>query len=142
MADLIPPFGRVFLGPTGALVQFTTDPEPYSPYLWPKRFSVHPGIGGAVTIQDFGVFAKDRRVNLRGGDPNSWMDQEVVRAMDEFFRTKAGLFNFTDFLLNDFTVFIESFTHKPHPNLVISEYEMVLHVLTINLLFGATYTGT
>lgn len=138
MPPLIPAFARVALGPTGAQTTFTTDPEPYEPYRWPKRVSVHRGLQGAITIQDFGVFAKDRQLQLS----HDVMDDEVIKTLDGYFRTKGATFRFTDWLGNDFTVFILSFTHVPHGRLAISSYELALHVLGITQLFGSPYTGS
>lgn len=135
-------FGRVTLGPTGAEVTFTTDPDPYEPYQWEKRMSAHKGIGGAVTIQDFGVFKKDLILNLRGSPTTSWMDNDLVKTVDGFYRVVKGLFHYTDWLGNDFTVFIESFTFSPHVQVNVSSYELRLHVLGITTLLGSAYTGT
>lgn len=133
-------FGRAALGPTGSQTTFNCDPEPYEPYQWPKRHSVHPGLQGAVTIQDFGVYAADRRLTLRGGFDQP-MDDDVVKTMDGYYRSRGTKYRFTDWLGNDFTVFIASFTHTPHGRLAISSYQMELQVVSIQLLFGAAYTG-
>ncbi len=138
MPPLIPPFGRVSLGPTGAETTFTTDPEPYEPYRWEKRQSEVQVLNGGVVHQDFGVFAKDRRLLLR----HETLDDTVVQAIDGYYRTRGSVFHFTDWLGNDFTVFIADFTHTPHGRLLVSGYQLQLLVTGITTLFGAAYAGT
>jgi len=136
----IPAFGRLTIGPTGGETTFTTDPEPYEPYQWPKRHSVHPGLQGAATIQDFGVFAADRRLTLEGSFDQP-MDDTVVKILDGYYRTRGATFVLDDWLGNKFTVFIAAFTHRPHGRLAISAYRMELQVVSITNLFGSAYTG-
>ena len=50
----IPARGNVYLGG----VRFSTDPQPYESYEWPKRMSEHPVLGGSVVLQDFDTHAK------------------------------------------------------------------------------------
>jgi hypothetical protein len=133
-------------------VQFNTDPETYEPLNWPKRYSTHMAIGGAFTIQDFGLFAKDNTVRLVSGQTRP-MEESVVAAIRSRYATKAGTFSFTDWVGNDFIVFIERFTPIPlkkgrdnNPiaggTLSLYTYSLDLHVLVINQLLGAAYAGT
>ncbi len=135
----LPAFGRVEMGPgnPGLQIQLTVDPEPYEPYRWPKRYSVILGLQGSVTIQDFGVVAVDRELTLRG----EVLDDTLVSVIDGYYRMRWAKFLFKDWLGNEFTVRIKRFAHVPHGRLRISSYQMDLHVLSIQKLFGAVYTG-
>lgn len=136
ITQTITPRGRVFLDS----VQFTADPETYEPLNWAKRHSVHPVIGGGVTIQDFGTFAKDNTVRLSSG--TALLDTFVVDAIHLKYRTPAATYTFTDWMNNSFTVFILDF--RAWPNFVgpLWAYEMQLQVIAISLLFGEAYTGS
>lgn len=139
----LPAIGQVFLNG----VQFTTDPQDYSPVAWAKRSSVLPGLQGSVTIQDFGTFKKDNVVRLRSGD--GFLTQSAVSSFHDLFRTKGATWSFTDWLGNSFTVFIRSFTpvptfipDDPDGSGTLYRYEMELQVVNISTLFGVTYTGS
>lgn len=128
--------GTVFLDG----VQFTTDPQVYQPFNWEKRRSVHEGIGGAVTIQDFGIFAKDNTVRLASG-AQGFMEQTVVETLHTKFRTKAAVFTLTDWVDNEFTVFIINFAPVPTFLGSLFVYQMELRVLGIAKLFGTVFVG-
>jgi hypothetical protein len=142
MAPLFTAVGRVKLGPTGSEKTFLTDPAPYDPYKWPKRASVHQGLGGSVTIQDFGVFAKDLDLTLRGDFEHSAMDLDMVTTIDGYYRSRGTLYHFTDWLGNDFTVFLSEFAHTPHSQVPLHSYSLVLRVTTIAKLFNVVYAGS
>ena len=134
-------FGKVFLDG----VQFDTDPQIYEPTNWAKRHSITPGIGGTVTIQDFGHFAKDNMVRLSSG-PTGYLNQATVIALHARFRSKALVFSLTDWMDNEYTVFIVSF--RPVATFIgesdsdnLFTYEMELRVTAITKLFGAIFTG-
>ena len=122
-------------------LRFTTDPAVYEPLNWPKRFSVHEGLEGSVTIQDFGVTMKDNVVRLQSGD-RQYMEQSLAEALHTRFRTKGVTYTLTDWVGNQLTVFILSFTPKPTFIGTLWTYSMELRVLGITKLFGATYTGS
>jgi hypothetical protein len=133
--------GTVTLGS----VQFTTDPGIYEPFNWKKRMSKHPGLQGAMTIQDFGRFAKDLTIRLGSGGQNGsqqYLEQAAVVALDGYYAAKGVTYTLTDWLGNEFTVFIEEF--RPVPTFLGSlfTYEMSLHVLGIAKLFNSTYGGS
>lgn len=121
-------------------IQFTTDPQVYEPTNWDKRHSIHKGLGGAVTIQDFGTFQKDNTVRLASGS-SGYLEESVVISLHTRFRTKGATFILTDWRDNEFTVFIRSF--KPVPTFFASlyTYTMELQVTVITKLFGVTFTG-
>jgi hypothetical protein len=126
-------------------VTFDTDPQIYEPLNWPKRHSVHRGIGGVVTIQDFGTFKKDNTIRLVSG-ATGFMNQATVDSFHVKFRTKGATFTFTDWLDNEFAVFILRF--RPVATFIgesdsdnLYTYEMDLHVLDIITLFGTTFVG-
>ena len=141
------------LGPFGALfldgVRFSTDPAVYEPMNWAKRHSVHPAIGGKVTIQDFGTFMKDNTLRLQSGD-RQFLDLETVNLLHARYRTKGALYLLTDWLSNQFQVFILNFVPVPNKsgidgngnNVSLFTYQMELHVLSIGLLLGQPYTGS
>ncbi len=129
--------GTLYLGG----VRFSTDPQPYEAYEWPKRMSEHPVLGGSVIIQDFGTHAKDLTITLGSGQ-NQFLEQSVVTALDTMYRTKGATYQLTDWLGNDMTVFIAAF--KPTGTFLGSlfTYTLTLRVRSIAKLFGATYTGS
>jgi hypothetical protein len=136
--------GQVFLDG----VQFTTDPQDYDPVQWEKRHSVHKGLQGAVTVQDFGTFKKDNTVRL-GSGASGFLSQSVVSSFHTKFRTKGATYSFTDWLGNSFTVFIKSFVpvptflpDDPDGTGCLYTYSMELQVLNITDLFGVAYTGS
>jgi len=129
--------GSVYLGG----VRFSTDPQPYESYEWPKRMSEHPVLGGSVIIQDFGTHQKDLTITLGSGQ-NQYLEQSVVVALDAMYRTKGATYQLTDWLGNDMTVFIAAF--KPTGTFIgtLFTYTLTLRVRAIAKLLGATYTGT
>ena len=138
------PFGNVTLD----TVQFSTDPEPYEPLKWPKRRSEHMAIGGKVTFQDFGVFAKDNVLHLGSGN-SRFLAEDVVIALHTRYRTAGASFSLTDLISNAFTVLIWAFEPVPykvgadqaHNRVSIYTYTMELRVTAISSLFGVPYTG-
>lgn len=132
----VPALGVVTLGG----IQFTTDPQIYNPMAWPKRFRVHKGLEGSVTIQDFGTFQKDNMVRL-GSGATGYLEETVVESLHGFFRTRGATFTLTDWRDNEFTVFITRF--EPVPTFIASlyTYDMELQVRVITKLFGTVFTG-
>jgi len=139
------PFGGIFLGG----VQFSTDPEPYEPLKWLKRHSVHMGIGGTVTIQDFGLFMKDNMLHL-GSGRERFLEESIMLSLYGFYRTPGGVFSLTDWLNNSFTVFIKDFYVDPWlkgqgptgTTISLYTYTMDLQVISIINLIGVPYTGS
>jgi len=130
------PVGGIFLDS----VRFTTDPETYEPLTWKKRFSIQEAIGGKVTIQDFGVFAKDNEVRIVSGN-NQFMDQATVIAFHTKWRTRGATFLLQDWMSNIFTVFLMTFPPVNfRPNFY--RYAMDCKVVAITQLWGVEYTGT
>jgi len=133
----VSPNGTVFLGGT----QFTTDPQVYQPLLWKKRATVHKGIQGAVTVQDFGTFAKDNRLYLASGN-SGFLEKSVVDALHTKYRTKGATYTLTDWSGNSFTVFLVEFEAEPTFIRTLFRYSMTLQVLGITNLLGTAYTGS
>lgn len=129
------PTGGVFIGG----IRFSTNPESYEPLNWKKRHSIHSTIGGGVTIQDFGVFMKDNTFKLASGR-GQFLDQATFLALHALWRTKGVTFSLTDWLLNDFTVFIKEFVPVPFKTDLYT-YTMELQITAINKLWGSVYTG-
>ena len=127
--------GKITIGST----QLTTDPETYEA-LWPKRWSKHRGIGGSVTIQDFGHVSKDLVLRLSSG--KQFLTYATVQAISAAHRTKGATYALTDWLGNEVTVFIGSFSPKVTFIDDLHTYEMELHVTAITKLFGASYGGS
>jgi hypothetical protein len=132
-------------------VQFNTDPATYQPTNWEKRYSIFPAIGGALTIQDFGVFKKDDTLRLESGDRNP-LEESVVVSLHTRFRTRGAAYTLTDWLGNAFLVFIEKFVPVPLKQgrdgsvvgggtIRLYSYSMDLRVLDITTLFGSAFTG-
>ncbi len=122
-------------------VQFTTDPDPYEHYQWPKRMSEHPYIGGGVVIQDFGVNKADLTITLGSGN-SQFLERSVVLSLDTMYRTKGTTYTLTDWLGNEMTVFISEFKPTAARFGTAYRYTMTLRVRTITKLLGASYTGT
>lgn len=121
-------------------VTFTTDPRVYEPLNWPKRASVLRGLNGAVTVQDFGVFAKDNRLRLESGD--QFLSTAVVEQLHARYRARGATYRLQDWLGNDFTVFIQEFRPVEAQLGGAWRYTMDLVVLRITTLLGAPYTGS
>jgi len=129
--------GTVYLGGT----QVTTDPQVYQPLQWKKRATVHKGIQGAVTVQDFGTFAKDNMLHLGSGEAG-FLEKSVVEALHTKYRTKGATYTLTDWAGNSFTVFIVEFESEPTFIGSLFKYSMTCVVLGITTLLGTTYTGS
>ena len=121
-------------------VTFSTDPKTYEPLNWRKRANVRRGLGGAVTIQDFGTFAKDNTLNLESG--GQFVDQDFITSMHAKFRARGATYTLLDWLGNEFVVFITEFIPIPTFNGDLWNYRMTLQVLSIPSLFSTTYTGS
>jgi hypothetical protein len=126
-------FGQVTLGG----VRFHTDPNQYSPLTWPRRYSVHQGIGGSVTIQDFGVSPQDVRLLLRSG-PQWKLDRQTVAELHRLARASNPTYTFTDWLDNEFSVFFGRFDPRPSDSGTFT-FEMELHVMSVSRLLGSPF---
>ncbi len=135
----IGPFGRVSIGPTGTQVQLTADPSSYSPWAWKKRHSVHMGIGGSLTVQDFGITMKDQVIEIRG-ELEQFMENSVVASVFALFRVKGAVYLLTDWLDNEFTVYIEEFGPVPNRHVSGSTYLLKCRILGCAKLFGSAYS--
>ncbi len=129
--------GKVYLDS----VQFTTDPQDYAPAKWPKRASYHPGLGGSMTIQDFGRYAKDCLLTLSSGN-SGYMEQSVVASLQTKKSAKGASYSFTDWLGNSFTVFIVNFDPKPTFIGSLWTYTLELRVTAMTTLLGSAYSGS
>lgn len=137
MPSALLPLGGVYIDSGVNEVRFSTDPEPYEPLNWEKRYQVFMAIGGRVTIQDFGTFMKDNMLKLGSGQAQ-FLDQATVIALHTRFRTRGAVYGFRDWLNNRFTVFIKSFVPIPFkPDLY--RYNMELQVTAIDQLWGVTF---
>jgi len=97
MADLLAKLGLITItpvSPAGSGVQLDTDPETYKTE-WPRRQSIHEGIDGAVTKQDFGRITKDITIMLDSG-PNQWLNKSTVKALEALSVVKRQLVKFED----------------------------------------------
>lgn len=123
-------------------VQFSTDPQIYEPLNWDKRHSVHPGISGSLTIQDFGMIQKDNTLRLASGTAG-YLDHTTVKALHVLYRTKGVTHTLSDWIGNEFEVFILSFAPVPtfvgSGEEVLYTYTMELHVLDITMLLGDAF---
>lgn len=130
------PLGGIYLDE----VRFTTDPKTYKPLMWKKRYSIQEAIGGKVTIQDFGMYAKDCETML-ASDDKQFLDEPTTIAFHTKFRTRGATFNLRDWMLNNFTIFMMEFEPVNYrPNIYL--YSAKFKVVAINALWGVTYTGT
>jgi len=120
-----------------------TDPQTYEPFEWDKRISKHECLDGVVTIQDFGLFAKDIIIRLKSGE-NSKLDTYTSLAIKNLQNITGTIYNFKDWYANNFTVFIADFKPKREVYGVdpIWDYSMELWVTAINTYFGSAYTGS
>jgi hypothetical protein len=88
---------------------------------------------------------KDNKLKLASGEYGV-LDEVTMAGLHSRFRSRGVIFPMTDWLGNSFDVFIEMFRPWPRikgggPNGVVSlwDYEMELHVLTINTLVGTAF---
>jgi len=142
----IPTVGGVVLGG----VTFNTDPDPYEHQNWKKRATVFKTIGGGQVIQDFGLVQVDNTVQLQSGQAQ-FIDEVVRASLQTLYATKGAAFTFTDYLGNQFTVFILDFkptifkmggaTGPAYAATQVYHYTMSLQVISIQKLYGVTYTG-
>ena len=125
-------FSEVALGD----VLFRVDHREYAPLTWPRRHSVHPVIGGGVTIQDFGVHPKDVKLVLTSGYQQPMATSTVAR-LHELFRARNSQYTFSDWLDNEFTVFFARFDPRPlEPDKFTCEIELqvtAVHKLLVSL---------
>jgi len=119
-------------------VQLTTDPQVYQPLRWPKRVSVHQGIGGSVTIQDFGTYPADGKITIGSGS-GGFLEQGVVDDLVGMKNARGATYTLEDWLGNEFEVFILSF--DPEPTFIGSlwRYTMELQIVEIITLLGTSY---
>lgn len=129
--------GQIVLGN----VQLTTDPSVYEPARWPKRASEHPVLGGGVVIQEFGRYAKDLTVHLASGE-TQFLSESVVNSLDTMHATKGATYTLTDWLGNEFTVWLSKWDPVPTNLPDLWRYDLVLRVRAITKLRGATYSGS
>jgi hypothetical protein len=122
-------------------VQLTSDPDVYEPASWSKRASEHPTIGGGLTIQEFGRYAKDLTVHLASGQ-NQFLTQSVVASLDTMHATKGATYALTDWLGNEFTIWIRDWHPVPTRLPSLWTYDLVLRVMSITKLRGASYSGS
>ncbi len=118
------PVGGVTLGG----IKFNTDPIPYRPYQWKKRHSILPGLGGSVTIQDFGAFDGDTPLELGSGD-SQFLSEDKVQALKTLFFTRGATPTLEDWLGNSFSVFFREFEAEPVKKAggtVLYRYKMAL----------------
>jgi hypothetical protein len=120
-------------------LRFTTDPKVYEA-SWPKRHSIHEGLAGSVTIQDFGVRAKDLAFRL--GSDGQYLDLALVDQLDARFRTLGATYVFKDWRETEATVFITRFAPRETFLPDLYEYEMELRALALTKLRGVAYSGT
>lgn len=98
-------------------VKFNTDPDPYEPYQHERRYSEHMTIRNptelkGVVIQDFGVVPQDNMLVL-GSGKERFMAEDVVTQLEFRYRMLGKQFFFSDWLGNQFMVFMRNF--KPVP---------------------------
>jgi hypothetical protein len=129
--------GKIYLGG----IQFSSDPSVYEPSNWPKRASEHPTIGGGITVQDFGRFAKDCTVHLASG-AGQFLEQSVVDSLDALYATRGATYTLTDWLGNEFTVWMRDWHPVPTNIATLWTYDLVLRVISITHLRGADYSGS
>ncbi len=136
--------GAVVLGGT----TFNTDPNPYEHQIWPKRASFHKTIGGGQVIQDFGLRQTDLVLRLGSGQ-GQFIDEVVRAALNTKYAVRGATYTLTDYLGNQFTVFIRNF----QPTIFrmgggvsaaatqLYHYTMDLQVQSIQKLYNVTYSG-
>ena len=139
-----PTIGGIVIGG----LQLDTDPAIYEPQNWKKRESYHPTAGGGGVTQDFGLPQKDLKITLASG-PGQFMQESTRGLLQTLYATLGATYVLTDWLGNNFTVFIVDFTPVPWKqgrdaagNLIrLYTYKMPLRVITISTLFGVAYSG-
>lgn len=139
---MIATVGRTFINSQ----QFTTDPSIARD--WPPRRSRLAGIGGSVTQQDFGRFAKDMRLTLSSAAPSgsrNLINHAFKITLDGLLNTRLQTYAYRDYTGLEGTVVVVDFT--PVATFirdgvgVLWEYTLVLDVVTLTKLDFANYTG-
>ena len=129
--DAIPKLGLITItpvSPAGSAIQLDTDPETYTTE-WPRRQSIHEGIDGAVTKQDFGRIPKDMVIKLESG-PNQWLNKSTVKAIEALSLVKRQLVKLEDGEGNVYNpCTIEEFNPNQAKGMAgLYTYTLVLHV--------------
>jgi hypothetical protein len=102
----------------------------------PLLGSVHVGLGGAVTVQDFGRQIEGTSIELESG--TQYMTRETVAAIDALLADQGQTYQFLDWEGNRFEVWIEEW--EPSPAFAdLYTYRLRLRVLDVTLLHGTAY---
>lgn len=144
---MIPTRGKVWLGTKYAgeflpEARFTNDPKITRP--WPQRRSKFPGVGGSVTHQDFGRFAKDKTLVLASGEAN-WINYAFKAYLDGLVAVRGASYDYKDYTGLEAVVVIVDF--DPTPTFirdglgVLYGFTMELSVVEITVMDFAEYTG-
>lgn len=135
---MIRTFGKVFLNGT----QFTTDPHVQR--SWPTRRSRLLGVGGSVTQQDFGRFAKDMRLTLTSD--GNFVNQSFKNFIEGLQLVRRAAYSYTDYQGLDADVVIVDFVATPtfyrDGRGVLYEYSLVLDVVALRKIDFLAYTGS
>jgi hypothetical protein len=143
---VIDPLGKVYLGTKSggvfpAAAQFTTDPKIRRE--WPPRRNRILGIGGSVTQQDFGRWAKDMRLTLTS--EGNYINAAFKAYLDGLLLARGLVYDYLDYQGIEARVVIVSFdpaaTFIGDGAGVLYEYSLTLDVTTLSVLDFAAYTG-
>jgi len=126
--------------------RFTSDPKVER--AWPSRQSVLKGIGGTVTVQDFGRRAKDLQLTLSSAAPpgnQNWIDGTFKAYLDGLVAARGTVYDYKDYTGLEGVMKVINFT--PSATFLraggsrLWEYTLELIVVTLSKLDGAVYTG-
>ena len=70
------------------------------------------------------------------------MEQSVVNSIDTMHATKGATYTLTDWLGNEFTVWVRDWKPVPTHLPGLWTYDLVLRVVSITHLRGTDYSGT
>jgi hypothetical protein len=119
-------------------IALETDPGPYAGPQLTKRQSIHRGLGGSTTVQDFGVSFSDEPVRVRSGQ--SKVDKATINQLSDLYRASGKAYPVSDWLGNEYSTYIAQFKPTSRDG-TWWEYEMELIVLELRMLHGSPYSA-
>jgi len=126
-------------------VVFVTDPRPYDPLNMIKRDDRVAGVALSSTIQDTGLTLLDTTIRLGSGETQV-LDKATVKALTQRAFIPAAEYAFSDWLGNEFSVYIHMFHPvvriqgmTPNGVDVLFTYDMELYITDVTKLFGEVF---
>lgn len=107
---------------------------------WPARKRVFQGIGGSVTVQDFGRYQADLRWSARSAGTAGYIASSDVVLLDRILGTRGALPTYTDSLGSSGTVTLLDF-QPTRERADLFSWSLTVQAATLNYFLGSTYGG-